>query len=103
MKIRQSIIDKLSTALSPTHLEVVNESHMHSVPPDSETHFKVIAVSPLFDGKRAVARHQMLYALLQEELDGEVHALSLHTFTQQEWTKRQQQVSASPDCAGGGK
>ena len=32
-------------AFAPLHLEVTNESHMHSVPAGSETHFKVIVVS----------------------------------------------------------
>ena len=37
--------EKLRLGLTPDLLDVTNESHMHSVPPDSETHFKVVAVS----------------------------------------------------------
>ncbi len=101
MKIEHTIVEKLTRALAPDVLQVINESHSHNVPANSETHFKVVAVSQAFEGKRVVARHQWMYSLLQQELDGEVHALSLHTFTPQEWAKREQQVSASPDCMGG--
>ncbi|CAH0990803.1 DNA-binding transcriptional regulator BolA [Sinobacterium norvegicum] len=103
MKIQQTIEQKLNSGLSPSHLEVINESHMHSVPPNSETHFKVVVVSDSFDGKRQVGRHQLVYGLLQEELAGEVHALSLFTFTDSEWLAREQTVADSPECLGGSK
>ena len=76
---------------------------MHSVPPNSETHFKVTIVSPQFDGKRNVARHQMIYGLLSEQLAGPVHALALHTYTVEEWAQRSAAAPDSPDCMGGSK
>ena len=102
MNIQESITEKLNAGLQPSFLEVVNESHMHSVPPNSETHFKVVAVSDVFDGKRPVARHQAIYALLSEELAGPVHALALHTYTGKEWETKGQ-APDSPDCLGGSK
>ena len=103
MNVQSEIERNLSSALQPEHLEVVNESHMHSVPPDSETHFKVVVVSPAFDGRRKVARHQQVYAILAEQLQGPVHALALHTYTPDEWSDRQQPAPDSPDCLGGSK
>jgi stress-induced morphogen len=103
MAVESIIIEKLHTDLSPVQLEVVNESHMHSVPANSETHFKVVIVSPLFEGKRSVARHQMIYACLSQELEGPVHALALHTYTQREWAERNEGAPDSPDCLGGSK
>jgi BolA protein len=100
--MQQQIQEKLA-ALTPLHLEVVNESFMHSVPPGSETHFKVVLVSPQFDGKRQVARHQTIYRLLAAELAGGVHALALHTYTQDEWRARAESVPDSPTCLGGSK
>ena len=41
---------KLEAALTPTHLEVINESAGHNVPAGSETHFKVVVVSQCFAG-----------------------------------------------------
>jgi BolA protein len=103
MSVQQQIADKLQRAFAPEHLEVLNESHMHSVPPNSETHFKVVIVTPEFTGKRQVARHQLIYALLAEELAGPVHALALHTYTAPEWQQRAGAAPASPECLGGSK
>lgn len=100
--VQQQIRQKLAV-LAPLHLEVVNESFMHSVPPNSETHFKVVIVSPQFNGKRQVARHQSIYQLLAAELAGGVHALALHTYTEDEWQTREHSAPASPECLGGSK
>lgn len=102
MKIQQQINDKIQTALNPSHFEVFNESHMHSVPENSETHFKLIVVSDSFSGKRKVARHQLIYGLLKDELAGEVHALSMYLYSPDEW-QPSSQVPDSPNCMGGSK
>lgn len=102
MTMQQQIQSKLAS-LSPLHLEVINESHMHSVPPGSESHFKVVVVSPQFDGKRQLARHQLIYGLLADELAGGVHALALHTYSSAEWQAREQAAPESPACMGGSK
>ena len=36
MNVHEKIEQKISEALSPTHLQVINESHMHNVPPGSD-------------------------------------------------------------------
>ncbi|WIO73348.1 BolA/IbaG family iron-sulfur metabolism protein [Porticoccaceae bacterium LTM1] len=102
MNTQSQIEQKLAAALNPSHLEVHNESHMHSVPANSETHFKVVIVSEQFSETRKVKRHQTVYSLLSDELAGGVHALALHTYTPEEWGER---VSApqSPNCMGGSK
>jgi len=102
MIIEQTIRERLASAFEPQYLEVVNESHQHSVPPNSETHFKVVLVSDSFDGCRKVARHQQVYQTLAQELAGPVHALALHTYTLPEWEARGA-APASPDCLGGSK
>ena len=103
MTVQQEIERRLRQQLAPVFLEVANESHQHSVPANSETHFRVVIVSDAFDGKRKVARHQQVYAELSAQLEGPVHALALHTYTPQEWQQRQQQAPQSPDCLGGSK
>ncbi|WP_372748747.1 BolA family protein [Litorivivens sp.] len=103
MQVQQAIEQKLKASLSPSLLQVENESHMHSVPPNSETHFKVVAVAQCFNGMRKVARHQAVYGALQVELAGPVHALALHTYTPEEWLARSGQAPDSPDCLGGSK
>ena len=102
MTVQQDIEQQLSTEFTPHYLDVANESHMHSVPPDSETHFRVVVVSDSFVGTRKVARHQHVYKILKEQLAGPVHALALHTYTPAEWTTRTG-APVSPDCLGGSK
>ena len=87
-------------ALSPTHLEVLDESHMHSR--GLETHYKAVVASTAFEGKPAVRRHQAVYAALGT-LMGEIHALALHTYTPQEWAAQAGGAPDSPRCLGGSK
>lgn len=100
--IESRIVQKLSETFHPAHLEVLNESYMHSVPAGSETHFKVVLAADSFVGKRQVQRHQAIYACLADELKNGVHALALHTFSPDEWTATGA-VPASPNCMGGSK
>jgi BolA protein len=65
----------------------------------TETHYKAVVVSEQFAGLNAVKRHQKVYGLLGG-LMGEFHALALHTYTPQEWSKLGA-APASPTCAGG--
>ena len=96
------IIKKLEQAFSPDHLQVINESASHNVPEGSESHFKVVLVSQIFEGQSAVKRHQSVYAVLAAELQSGVHALALHTYLPVEWEKRQSAL-ISPDCLGGSR
>jgi BolA protein len=101
--IQETIQQKLQQTLSPIHLEVINESHMHSVPEGSESHFKVVVVSHAFEGEKLIARHRRVNQVLSQELAGGVHALALHTMTPDDWFNRGGMVSDSPPCLGGSK
>ena len=79
MIIQQTIEQKLKETFNPSFLQIENESHMHSSGRGAESHFKVTIVSPAFEGKRSVARHQAIYQCLADELAQGVHALALHT------------------------
>ena len=101
MKIQNELETIISNAFSPEHIELVNESYMHSVPPGSESHFKLVLVSAQFSELRSVARHQKIYAALGEVMQ-QIHALALHTYTPEEW-QAQGVAPASPQCLGGSK
>ncbi|NND69105.1 MAG: BolA family transcriptional regulator [Halioglobus sp.] len=103
MSVQTEIETALVSTFAPTHLEVANESHMHSVPENSETHFRVVLVSEQFAGKRQVARHQLVYSALGPQLEGPVHALALHTYSPAEWQERTGGAPDSPECRGGSK
>ncbi|HTL00471.1 MAG TPA: BolA/IbaG family iron-sulfur metabolism protein [Pseudomonadales bacterium] len=98
----QSVIEtKLTEALSPLHLEVINESGNHSVPAGSESHFKVVLVAAEFEGQRLIARHRRVNGVLADELANSIHALALHTYTEAEWRERFGAAPMSPPCLGG--
>ncbi len=62
--------------LQPQHLEVTGDG----------SHFQVIVVSDSFADLRAVQRQQKIYALVNPQIaDGSIHALTIKTYTQQEW------------------
>ena len=91
----------LDDAMQLQHLEVVDESGNHSVPAGAQSHFKVVAVSPEFEQLSRINRHRLINKLLQAEFDGGMHALALHTYTEQEWRNRFGEAPLSPPCAGG--
>ncbi len=101
MSIRENIERKLAQGLGALHLEVINESGQHNVPAGSETHFKVIVVSSDFEDKNLVAQHRLVYKLLGNELQSQVHALALHTYTERGWRDSQGATPMSPPCLGG--
>ena len=100
MNMQNSIESSLRAALALEHLDILNESHKHAGP-GTETHFKVTAVSPEFEGMGAVKRHQRMYQLLTTQINKGVHALALHTYTPSEWARKNGVAPRSPECAGG--
>lgn len=103
MSVQKNIEAKIKQKLAPVYLEVINESFMHSVPPGSESHFKVIVVSDLFAKRSLVEQHRMVNEILAEELKESVHALSMQTFTPEEWKERGRKILSTPPCLGGKK
>jgi BolA protein len=102
MSVQEIIAQKLNAGIAVVHMEIENESHMHSGPA-TDSHFKLTLVSDDFAGKRLVQRHQLIYGLLSEELQNPVHALAMHLYTRQEWQQRGEASPLSPQCMGGSK
>ena len=103
MSVQADIERKLAEGIRAMHLQVINESSNHNVPPGSESHFKVVLVSPDFDGKNLLARHRLINTLLADELKSKIHALALHTYTETEWQSQNGGAPMSPPCLGGSK
>jgi len=51
------------------------------------THFQVVVVSDEFDEKTVVQQHQMVYKTLGDKMGTDIHALSIQTYTTDEWIK----------------
>jgi acid stress-induced BolA-like protein IbaG/YrbA len=72
----ESIRLNISQGLPTEHLSVAG---------DDGTHFEAIIVSEAFAGKSRVQRHQLVYQTLGDRMRAEIHALSMKTYTPQEW------------------
>ncbi|HIJ38066.1 MAG TPA: BolA family transcriptional regulator [Rhodospirillaceae bacterium] len=85
MRVQTIIEEKLTAALAPERLVVIDESHRHQghagARPDGESHFRVEIISAEFAGKSLLARQRLVYALLAEEMRQQIHALALTTRT----------------------
>ncbi|MBA2689778.1 MAG: BolA family transcriptional regulator [Burkholderiales bacterium] len=51
-------------------------------------HFEAVIVSPAFAGKTMVQQHQTVYRALGDRMREEIHALSMQTFTPEQWASR---------------
>ena len=49
------------------------------------SHFEALVVASEFEGKRSIARHQLVYKTLGELVGNEIHALSIRALTPEEW------------------
>jgi BolA family transcriptional regulator, general stress-responsive regulator len=88
MSVADTLHRKLTDALQPTRLAIVDDSHKHAghagARPGGESHFSVEIVSPAFTGKSRVERQRLVYAALAAELREQVHALALRTLAPDE-------------------
>ncbi|MCG9758531.1 MULTISPECIES: BolA family protein [Pseudoalteromonas] len=101
MSMQSQIYDKIAEAVACKHLNVINESHMHSR--GEESHFKVIVVSEQFIGQRLLQRHRKINEVLKDELQNHIHALAIHAYTPEEFSEKEGQTPESPKCLGGSK
>ncbi|EKX36286.1 hypothetical protein GUITHDRAFT_79024, partial [Guillardia theta CCMP2712] len=92
--IYSSIWNVIDKQLQPTHIELVDDSAKHAGheamkgSTAKETHFRLKVVSSKFEGLSLVKRHQMVYALLNEQFQQGLHALNIVAKTPQEVEKR---------------
>jgi BolA family transcriptional regulator, general stress-responsive regulator len=79
--MKNIIEQKLTQALAPLVLEILDESHKHAghagARPGGNSHFKVKIVSSAFTPLSRLERHRFIHELLKDELNDQIHALSL--------------------------
>ncbi|MGH8213119.1 MAG: BolA family protein [Rhodanobacteraceae bacterium] len=74
----EEIRAKLTAALQPESLEVIDEGHLHiGHAGEGSGHFRVRIVSAAFAGKTPIERHRMVYAALDEFMGRGIHALAI--------------------------
>jgi len=77
----------LNAALSPSELQVKDQSHLHAGhagAKEGKGHFEVTIVSEKFAGVKRIARHRMVYDALGDFLDSGIHALRINAFSPSE-------------------
>jgi BolA protein len=78
---------RITAALAPTELEVLDESHLHAGHAgarDGRGHFRVRVVSDRFAGLRPVQRHRLVFDAVGDLMQTDIHALSVAALTRDE-------------------
>jgi BolA protein len=78
---QQKLASRITAALAPTHLEVIDDSHLHAGhagAADGRGHYTVIVASARFAGLRTLQRHRLVYDAVGDLMVTDVHALSIH-------------------------
>lgn len=100
MARKERIAQLINNTLHPLHCIIEDETHLHHVPLDGETHFKLTIVADEFSSLKLVDRHKYLFELLHAEFKTGLHALSLKLYSPAEWEK-QATIPPSPACRDG--
>ncbi len=79
MVTAESIKQNIEQGMRVSHLSVAGDG----------THFEAVVVSEEFAGKSRIQRHQRVFQTLGDRMRGEIHALSIKTYTPQEWQEQQ--------------
>ena len=90
MDRRARIEAKLREGLDASHVEVVDESHLHvghAGAREGGGHFRATIVSERFGGLSKVQAQRLVYQTLADEMKGEIHALSMTTLTPDQWSE----------------
>ena len=95
--IENKIINTLNDCMDIFSLKILNESFMHNVPEDAESHFKIVIVSNDFNDLSLMQRHKLVYKHLGSIMD-DIHALSIQSFNEVEF-KPNPTILDSPECA----
>jgi stress-induced morphogen len=95
--IENKIINSLINSMNVSSLKVINESFMHNVPKDSESHFKIVIVSNDFKNLSLIQRHKLVYKSLDNIMNN-IHALSIQSFSDDEFALNPI-ILDSPECA----
>lgn len=80
--------------MQPENIKVLIETGLNQATAIIEgadgRHFSAIVISPEFAGKNRIQKQQLVYATLKNQIaDGTIHAISIKTFTPEEWQQQE--------------
>lgn len=73
----QQVRERIERGISTSFVEVEGDG----------THFQAVVVSEQFRGKPPLERHKLVYAALGDAMESEIHAISIKTYTGDQWEK----------------
>lgn len=86
----ERIAEVLREGLAATHVEVEDESHLHAGHAGAREsgggHFRAIIVSERFDGLNRVQAQRLVFGVLGEMMQAEIHAFAMTTHTPASWS-----------------
>jgi BolA protein len=88
--MKEALEARLREGLAATHVEVIDESHLHAGHAgarDGGGHYRAVIVSDVFEGLNRVRAQQRVYAVVDDWMGREIHALSMQTFTPEGWAE----------------
>lgn len=92
MSFTEQIRLRLTEALTPEHIELINESHKHAGHAgdngSGNSHYKLIVVSAVFEGCSRIQRHRMVYNVVNSEFSNNLHALAIQAYTPAEYATK---------------
>lgn len=92
MSVDNQIKKILEDAFQPSHLEIINESHLHhghaGDDGSGETHYSVTIVSSIFEGQGRVERQRSVYDSLKSLINNPIHAISIKIYDPQEYDRK---------------
>ena len=98
----QRMVELLHATLTPTYVALENESSKHGGGATTESHFKLLIVSPQFDGKSLLERHRMVNDAVKDGATNiPVHALSIKAQTPAQYQATGAVMQSTPNCQGG--
>jgi len=82
------IKERLTHALCPTYLEIIDQSHQHAghAAAKGGGHYTITIVSSQFTGLTLVQRQKLVYTTLSDLMQEAIHALGMNTKTPEEFS-----------------
>ena len=97
VSIENKIINTLNECMNICSLKILNESFMHNLPKDAESHFKLVIVSNDFNNLSHIQRHKLVYKHLGNIMN-DIHAISIQSSNEDEF-KLNPTILDSPESA----
>jgi len=97
--IKNKILNKLENKFCKNKIMIYDEIKKHNLHNRKFSHFKIIIISDQFTNKNLITRHKYIYTLLLNIINKcNIHGISIHTYTKNEFINIKNNDIVSPNC-----